>query len=181
MTRFRKDLSDKALKARVDEDRADGRASGVTGTPTIFIDGVRYDGAWDFYSLLEAVERPLGRRLERAGRAFANLPTSAGLVLLAAAAAALICANTVLQPLYQHFVEARLGLGPPRGGLWLSVGEWCAEGLMAIFFLIVGLEIRRELTAGSLSDPRAAAGPVVAAVGGVVASAAVKANNGRTT
>jgi NhaA family Na+:H+ antiporter len=53
------------------------------------------------------------------------------------------------------------------------VGAWFSEGLLAIFFLLVGLEIRREITAGELSDPRAALLPVVAALGGVLAPAAI--------
>ena len=155
----------------VDEDLADGRRNGVTATPTIFIDGVRYDGAWDFYSMLEALERPVGARVQRTARAFANLPASAGIALLIAAAAALFFANTALAPFYMRFVEAQLGIGPPQGGVWLSVADWCSEGLLAIFFLIVGLEIRREMTGGSLSDPRAAATPALAALGGVLVPA----------
>jgi NhaA family Na+:H+ antiporter len=53
----------------------------------------------------------------------------------------------------------------------MTVGQWCSEGLLAVFFLLVGLEIRRELTAGTLTDRRAAVLPVVAAVGGVIAPA----------
>jgi Na+:H+ antiporter, NhaA family len=53
----------------------------------------------------------------------------------------------------------------------MSVRDWCSEGLLAIFFLLVGLEIRREMTAGALTDRRAAVLPVVAAVGGVIAPA----------
>jgi NhaA family Na+:H+ antiporter len=173
LERFRADLKDERLKDRITRNVAEGRRSGVTGTPTIFVDGERYDGAWDFYSMLEGLNRPLGVRLQHTARAFANLPSSAGLVLLAAAAAALICANSALAPLYRQFVEARIGIGPQAGGVWLSVAQWCAEGLLGIFFLIVGLEIRRELTAGSLHEPRAAAGPVIAAIGGVIAPAAV--------
>jgi NhaA family Na+:H+ antiporter len=55
----------------------------------------------------------------------------------------------------------------------MPVAEWCSEGLLAIFFLLVGLEIRRELTSGSLTDPRAAALPVIAAIGGVLAPTAI--------
>jgi len=171
--RFERDLADPKLRARIEEDTADGRRNGVTGTPTIFVDGVRYDGAWDFYSMLEAKERPVGARVQRTARAFANLPASAGIALLIAAGLALIFANSALAPLYRSFVEAQLGVGPPRGGVWLSVAEWCSEGLLAIFFLIVGLEIRREMTAGSLSEPRAAAAPILAAMGGIVAPAAI--------
>ncbi|HEX3406776.1 MAG TPA: Na+/H+ antiporter NhaA [Caulobacteraceae bacterium] len=174
MRRFERDVADPKLKQRVDEDLADGRANGVTATPTIFIDGVRYDGAWDFYSMLEALERPVGARVQRTARAFANLPASAGIALLIAAAAALICANTPIAPLYQRFVDAQLGIGPQHGGIWLSVADWCSEGLLAIFFLIVGLEIRREMGGGgSLSDPRAAATPALAALGGVLVPAVI--------
>src|SRR5580698_1963191 len=173
MARFEKDLNDPKLGHRVEEDLADGKRNGVTATPTIFIDGVRYDGAWDFYSMLEALERPVGVRVRGAARAFANLPASAGIALLIAAGAALILANSPLAGLYQSFVGAQLGIGPTGGGIWMSVADWCSEGLLAIFFLIVGLEIRREMTAGTLSDPKAAAAPVIAAIGGVLAPAAI--------
>jgi NhaA family Na+:H+ antiporter len=55
----------------------------------------------------------------------------------------------------------------------LSVADWTSEALLGIFFLIVGLEIRREMTAGSLSDPKAAAAPVIAALGGILVPAAI--------
>ena len=173
MPRFRRDLDDPKLKKRIDEDIADGHRNGVTATPTIFVDGVRYDGAWDFYSMLEALERPVGARVKRTARAFANLPTSAGLVLLLAAAAALVLANSPAAGLYTQFVNAQMAIGPLGGAMSLSVGEWVSEGLLAIFFLIIGLEIRREMNAGSLSDPKAAAAPVIAALGGILAPAAI--------
>jgi NhaA family Na+:H+ antiporter len=168
---FRRDLADPRLRQRVEEDLADGRRNGVTGTPTIFIDGVRYDGAWDFHSLLEALERPVGAQVKRTARAFANLPTSAGLVLLIAAAAAVLSTNSALAPLYHRFVSARFGIGPSAAVLSLSVAQWCSEGLLAIFYLILGLEIRREMTAGSLVDWRVAAAPVLATLGSIAAPA----------
>lgn len=171
MERFGEDLGDPALRQRVAEDLDDGRRNGVTGTPTIFIDGMRYDGAWDFHSMLEALERPVGARVQRTARAFANLPTSAAIVLLAAAAAAVLCANSPLAPLYQRLVGAQFTMGPAAGALSMSVADWCAEGLLAVFYLILGLEIRREMTAGSLTDWRAAAAPVLATIGGIGAPA----------
>ncbi|HEY2710044.1 MAG TPA: Na+/H+ antiporter NhaA [Caulobacteraceae bacterium] len=173
MARFKRDLDDPKAHRQVEEDLSDGHHSGVSATPTIFVDGLRYDGAWDFYSMLEAIERPVGARVQRTARAFANLPTSAGLVLLIAAAAALFLANSPMGPAYQQFVEAQFGIGPATSALSLSVADWCSEGLLAIFFLIVGLEIRREMTAGSLTDPRAAVAPVLAAFGGVIVPAAI--------
>jgi NhaA family Na+:H+ antiporter len=172
MERFVADLASEDVRARVESDREEGRSEGVTGTPTLFVAGVRYDGAWDFYSMLEAVERPVAARVKYAGRVFASLPASGGLVLLLAAAAAIACANSRFGPQYQAAMASTIILGSPRW-LAMSVAQWCSEGLLAIFFLIVGLEIRREMTAGALTDRRAAALPVIAAFGGVVVPAAI--------
>ena len=173
LERFNRDLEDPALRQRVEEDRADGRRNGVGATPTIFVDGVRYDGAWDFSSMLESLERPVGAQVKRSARVFANLPSSAGLVLLLATAAALICANSPLGPAYRRLMSAQFGIGPTSALLSLSVEQWCSEGLLAVFFLIIGLEIRREMTAGSLTDWRTAIAPLLAAVGGVIVPAGV--------
>jgi NhaA family Na+:H+ antiporter len=170
MARFEADLESTAVAARVDDDLAVGRRNGVTGTPTMFVDGVRYDGAWDFYSILEALERPVGARLGRSARVFASLPASGGLVLLAMAVLALLCANTPLASGYEALMRAPFRVGP-GGGLVMPVAEWCSDGLLTFFFLLVGLELRREMTGGALADRRAAALPIIATVGGVAAPA----------
>jgi NhaA family Na+:H+ antiporter len=171
--RFAHDLASPETAARVDEDLADGRANDVKATPTIYIDGARYDGAWDFHAMLEAVDKPVGARVRSTARAFASLPASAGLVLLIAAVAALAFDNSPLASLYQGFVNAPLGIGPPRAALTLTVSDWLSDGLLSVFFLLVGLEIRREMTSGALTDWRAALLPVVAAVGGTLGPAAI--------
>jgi NhaA family Na+:H+ antiporter len=173
MERFERDLESDETRRRVAEDAAEGKRSGVTGTPSVFIDGARYDGAWDFHSMLEASEGPVAARVKRSARAFASLPASGGLVLLLASAAAILCANSQLAPYYRLFVEAPFGVGPPEHILMLTVGAWVSEGLLAVFFLLVGLEIRREMTAGALADRRAAVLPVLAAVGGTIVPAAI--------
>lgn len=173
MAQFDRDLEAPETRNHVADDLAEGKRNGVTGTPTVFIDGIRYDGAWDFYSLLEAIERPVAQQLKRSARAFANLPASGGLVLLIAAAVALFFANSPLAPYYGMFVGSSFALGTPGHMLSLTVGAWFSEGLLALFFLLVGLEIRREMTAGALSDPRAAILPVIAAIGGVLAPTAI--------
>ncbi len=173
MDQFKADLESDETKAHVDDDIADGRRNGVTGTPTFFIDRLRYDGAWDFHSMLEALERPVAAQINRSARAFANLPASGGMVLILAAILALICANTPLEPFYRAFVNAPVGVGTAGNVFSLSVANWFSEGLLAIFFLLVGLEIRREMTSGGLTDPRAAILPVLAAVGGVLVPAAI--------
>jgi NhaA family Na+:H+ antiporter len=173
MERFERDLADGETETRVLDDLAEGRANGVTGTPSFFIDGLRYDGAWDFHSMLEELQRPVAAQLTRSARAFASLPASAGLMLLLAAAAALVFANTPLAAGYHAFIGMPLGVGTPGSLMSMPVGEWASEGLLAIFFLLVGLEIRREMTVGSLTDLRAAALPALCAVGGVLAPTAI--------
>jgi NhaA family Na+:H+ antiporter len=174
MDRFDRDLGDPALRAHVEDDLKGGRCNGVSSTPTIFIDGQRYDGAWDYYSMLETLERTVATRVQRTARAFAALPASGGLVLLLAAAAALGCANTALAPLYRQVVGMPIGVAIGDAvPISLSVGGWCSDGLLTLFFLLVGLEIRREIAGGALRDRRAAILPVVCAIGGVLASAAI--------
>jgi NhaA family Na+:H+ antiporter len=173
MDRFRRDLDSPWVERHIGEDLADARRNGVSATPTVFVDGIRYDGAWDFYSMLESLQRPVALKLQRSARVFASLPAAGGLVLLIAAALALIASNTPLAPYYELFVHSTFGLGPPDHMLTLTVGEWFSEGLLAIFFLLVGLEIRREMTAGALSEVKAALLPAIAALGGAIAPAAI--------
>lgn len=171
--RFERDLDSDDVRARVEHDVSDGRNNGVTGTPTMFVDGVRYDGAWDYQSMLEALERPFAARVGRSARVFASLPTSAGLVLLIAAVLAIIVANSPLAPLYERAMSASVRVGTADHGIALTTRDWLAEGLLSFFFLIVGLEIRRELASGALVDRRAALLPAIAAVGGVVTPALI--------
>ncbi len=109
--------------------------------------------------------------------------TVGGLILLVAAAAALIWANSPWQQAYHDLAD--FVFGPSALHLSLSVETWAADGLLAIFFFVVGLELKREFVAGDLRDPRRAALPIVAAVGGMVVPAlifvAVNAGHGTTS
>ena len=98
--------------------------------------------------------------------------TVGGVLLLAAAVAALVWANV---PAWQHGYETVAGFhfGPAALGLHLSVAHWAADGLLAVFFFVAGIELKRELVAGDLRDPRAAALPVVAALSGMAVPALV--------
>jgi NhaA family Na+:H+ antiporter len=173
MAIFERDIDSEAVRARVKAQLAEARQNGVSGTPTIFIDGVRYDGAWDYYSLLDVLERPVAERIQRSARAFASLPASGGLALILAALAALCLANSPLAPVYDAFIGAPFGIGPRESLLSLSVGAWFSEGLLAFFFLLVGLEIRREMTAGALADRQAATLPIIAAIIASIAPALI--------
>jgi NhaA family Na+:H+ antiporter len=97
--------------------------------------------------------------------------TSGGLLLLVAAAVALAWANSPWSDAYASLRD--LTVGPAALHLDLSLGTWAADGLLAVFFFVAGLELKREFVAGDLRDPRRAALPVAAAVGGMVVPAAV--------
>ncbi|MFD0920885.1 Na+/H+ antiporter NhaA [Saccharopolyspora rosea] len=95
--------------------------------------------------------------------------TVGGMVLLVAAAVALLVANSPAADLY-HAVRD-FEIGPHLLHLDLTVGEWAKDGLLAIFFFVAGLELKRELVIGELADRKTATLPVIAAFGGMIAPA----------
>jgi NhaA family Na+:H+ antiporter len=95
--------------------------------------------------------------------------TVGGALLLVAAAIALVWANSPWAPAYEALRDARLG--PASLHLDLPLGTWAADGLLAIFFFVAGLELKREFVAGDLREPRRAALPIAAAVGGMAVPA----------
>ncbi|MCV7074001.1 Na+/H+ antiporter NhaA [Mycobacterium rufum] len=97
--------------------------------------------------------------------------TVGGMILLFAAAAALGWANSPWQDTYFALRDLEVGGHPFGLHLSLTVGDWAADGLLAIFFFVVGLELKREFVAGDLRDPARAALPIAAAVGGMVVPA----------
>jgi NhaA family Na+:H+ antiporter len=104
---------------------------------------------------------------------FIHQSQAGGIVLLAMTVLALAIANSPLRQGYEALLETHISL---HVGAWVleeSVLHWVNDGLMVIFFFVVGLEIKREIIVGELSNVRAAALPIVAAIGGVVAPALV--------
>ncbi|MFM8584929.1 MAG: Na+/H+ antiporter NhaA [Gammaproteobacteria bacterium] len=97
----------------------------------------------------------------------------AGLLLLLAALTAMVLANSPLADAYSNTLGTRLRLGLADWSLEKSLLLWINDGLMAIFFLLVGLEIKRELMDGELSDRRRAALPVAGALGGMLGPALI--------
>lgn len=106
--------------------------------------------------------------------------TVGGMLLLVAATVSLLWVNSSWASSYVRLGEYRVG--PSALHLDLSLAAWAADGLLAIFFFVVGLELKREFVAGDLRDPRRAALPIMAAVGGMIFPAlvyvAVNANTG---
>jgi Na+:H+ antiporter, NhaA family len=111
---------------------------------------------------------------------FLKLEASGGILLMLAALVAVIIANTPLQPFYQYFLEEvdlNVGFSSHDGMSALAIQKpillWINDGLMAIFFFLIGLEIKREFTEGELSSRDRALLPALAAVGGMVAPALI--------
>ncbi len=114
-------------------------------------------------------ERRIPRGLVRPLQEFLQTSTSSALLLFVAAAAALVWAN--LGESYEAFWTTPLQVRLGQSVLGYDLRFWVNDGLMTLFFLVVGIEIKRELTTGELRHPRAAALPVIAAVGGMVVPA----------
>jgi Na+:H+ antiporter, NhaA family len=160
-------------RARVEADEKSARDSGVRYTPTFFINGRRYDGPWDESSFSDAMLGSLGHRVRSAALDFASWAPSAGLLLLIASILAVLLTNSMWGPAFAAFWEQRWGLTFGDTAFLLPVLHWINDGLLTIFFLVVGLEIKREFTVGHLASRRSAALPVAAAVGGMVVPALI--------
>ena len=104
---------------------------------------------------------------------FIKQETSAGIVLVFMTVIALIISNSVLSDTYFSILKTYIPLGFGDYKLKLSVFHWINDALMAIFFLVVGLEIKREFLEGELSRPKQAALPILGAVGGMLVPALV--------
>jgi NhaA family Na+:H+ antiporter len=163
----------RAAGERVRDDAESARRSGALTTPTFFINGRRYEGAWDESALSEAMLGSLGHRLHAATLDFVRWGPSAGLLLLIMSIAALALTNSPLGERFEALWHAPLAFRFGDVGFGLPLLEWINHGLLSVFFLVVGLEIKREFTIGRLSTRRAAALPVAAALGGMVAPALI--------
>jgi NhaA family Na+:H+ antiporter len=158
-------------RERVEADERSARASGVMITPTFFINGRRYDGPWDQSALSDAMLGRLGHRVRAAALDFVSWGPSAGVLLLLATLVAVALTNAPMGPAFEAFWEEPLGLAFGDFRFAMSLRHWINDGLLTIFFLVVGLEIKREFTVGHLASRRSAALPIAAAVGGMVVPA----------
>jgi Na+:H+ antiporter, NhaA family len=117
-------------------------------------------------------ERPV-EKIVRPFQDFAHKQSSGGILLILATAVALIWANSPWGEGYAALWHTKLTVGIGDFSISKDLTHWINDGLMAVFFLVVGLEIKREVLVGELSSARNAALPVAAAVGGVVVPAAI--------
>jgi NhaA family Na+:H+ antiporter len=104
---------------------------------------------------------------------FLRTESASGFILIGAALLGLVWANSPLAPAYVGMLHTYLGVTVGSAEFKLSAEHWINDGLMAFFFLLVGLEIKRELLVGELSSARSAALPAIAALGGMIVPAAI--------
>ncbi len=104
---------------------------------------------------------------------FTQTEAAGGVLLLLSAVLALALANSPWSGAYEHFWSAPVTVSLPNRELSLTLRGWMNDGLMAVFFLLVGLEIKRQLVAGELSSPRQAALPIAGALGGMILPAVI--------
>jgi Na+/H+ antiporter NhaA len=113
------------------------------------------------------------RNLAAPIRGFLHAETGGAIVLVVAALAALLWSNSPWSDSYESFWETRLAIEIGQHGIALDLRGWVNEGLMTFFFLVVGLEAKRELDLGELRERRRLAIPVMAGIGGMTAAAGV--------
>ena len=109
----------------------------------------------------------LGHRVRTTALEFASWAPSAGLMLLLATVLAVVFTNTSMGPAFSHFWETTVGLSFGGAAFNMSLLHWVNDALLTVFFLVVGLEIKREFTVGHLATRRSAALPIAAAIGGM--------------
>jgi Na+:H+ antiporter, NhaA family len=114
---------------------------------------------------------PLIERALRPFQDFAHRESSSGLLLLSCTVIALVWANSPWRDAYTHLWEIPITVGVGRYGIRESLHHWINDGLMAVFFFLVGLEIKREMLVGELASLRRAALPLAAALGGMLVPA----------
>jgi NhaA family Na+:H+ antiporter len=171
--RFKRELEEHEHAGKVREDFRSGVRSGVNGTPTFYIDGRRYDGPWDVQSLMEEIEKPLGVQVRNLFSRFTRVQASSGIVLMLATVLAFVLANSGAAEAINNFWHTYLTFSFGDFSLSEDLLHWVNDGLMVLFFFVVGLEIKREITVGELASPRRAILPVMGALGGMVVPAGI--------
>jgi Na+:H+ antiporter, NhaA family len=123
--------------------------------------------------LMQTAQRRPVERIVRPFQDFAHKQSSGGILLIAATVVALAWANSPWSESYAALWQTKLTVGLGEFSLSKDLAHWINDGLMAVFFLVVGLEIKREVLVGELSSVRGAALPVAAALGGAVVPALI--------
>jgi NhaA family Na+:H+ antiporter len=164
---------ERAVRARIRDQAKSAIRSGARVTPTFFINDRRYDGPWDESALSEAILGSVGHRLRLAVTSFARWAPSTGVLLLIMTVIAVVASNTSFRSTFAAFWNTRAGISFGAGTFSMSLVDWVNHGLLTVFFLVVGLEMKREFTVGLLATRREAMFPIAAAFGGMTIPAII--------
>lgn len=126
-----------------------------------------------FHRSTRSVDRSRHDRTLSPLQDFLGTEAASGLLLVGAAAIALLWANSPIRDSYHQLWNAVVGVAVGRWEIAKDLRHWVNDGLMALFFLVVGLEVKREITVGELREPRKLALPAIAALGGMVVPTAI--------
>lgn len=118
-------------------------------------------------------KEPIDRWIVDPMRRFLQNSTTSGIVLFTAAFAAILLSNSPLADQFHNFWEINLSIGLGDWQLSKSLHHWINDGLMAVFFFVIGLELKREIISGELRNPKNAILPIAAAIGGMVVPALI--------
>jgi NhaA family Na+:H+ antiporter len=130
-------------------------------------------GIWRTGPIWMASDRKLAKFVGRPIASFLRVETAGGVILLGAAVLALFWANSPLASWYHSLWDTEITFQVGSFQVSEDLRHWVNDGLMALFFFVVGLEIKYELVSGELRDPKAAALPIIAAFGGMAVPAAI--------
>jgi Na+:H+ antiporter, NhaA family len=150
-----------------------GAAAGRLSSGRRFFNGIAQMTAHSTVLSTPSASAPLIERALRPFQQFARTESSGGIVLLVCTAAALAWANSPWAESYHRLWETPLTVGTPGRALTLTLHHWINDGLMAVFFFLVGLEIKREMLVGELASVRLAALPIAGAAGGMLVPAVI--------
>lgn len=165
--KFTEDINSDRVQERLNQDLETAAAANLTVTPGMTIDGRAYTGAWDEDALSEAIKHRRSGRVETAMESFFSWGASAAFTLLIATTLALLVVNLGFQEQYEWLRDTNLGFVFGSFDFLLHMEVWINDAFMGIFFLLIGLEIKREILSGELSDIKRAAMPVIGAIGGM--------------
>ncbi len=118
-------------------------------------------------------DRLLARGVAQPVSRFLRIESAGGILLLVGALVAVVWANSPWADSYAHLWDASAGINLGGFSLEMELKDWVNDGLMALFFFVVGMEIKREMVSGELRDPKAAALPILAAAGGMLVPAVI--------
>jgi NhaA family Na+:H+ antiporter len=166
--KFKEDYNSDAIAKEFKNNINLAKQNEIKLVPAITVNGKLYNGAWDEHALIQYIEYIKNRHVGQALESFVKWGASAAIMLLIASIIALVFANVGFSEEYEFLRNFKIGFYAGNSNFLLPLEIWINDGLMAIFFLLIGLEIKREIISGELSTRKKATMPIIGAIGGMI-------------